>query len=306
MIFQEKEIADRLRLIGTYFDLDALLQDKTDNQAIAKYYRKSDFFYNLIHSHGGHYIHMGLSDDVIFHKEDFEKQARFVGEFLTGTSSMRILEVGAGRLANTRLLAKLFPQHQFTALDLPNRNFLKNRVPDNVTLVEGDYNDLSAFKETPFDIVFGVETVCHADSKDRVISEISKVLKPGGKLILFDIYEPKSHAEMTDFEKRTSAITMAAMRVTAKDQYIGDMRRNLEQHLFTDIEVTDMTQAIKPTLRNLDRVSCYYFTHPRMIKMLGWFISTDVLINSIAGWLMLYTFDGQNIHQYCRIVATKA
>ena len=75
MIFQEKEIADRLRLIGTYFDLDALLQDKTDNQAIAKYYRKSDFFYNLIHSHGGHYIHMGLSDDVIFHKEDFEKQA---------------------------------------------------------------------------------------------------------------------------------------------------------------------------------------------------------------------------------------
>jgi hypothetical protein len=43
-----------------------------------------------------------------------------------------------------------------------------------------------------------------------------------------------------------------------------------------------------------------------MIKMLGWFISTDVLINSIAGWLMLYTFDGQNIHQYCRIVATKA
>ena len=127
MTFQEQEISDRLRVIDSYIDLDALLQDKTDNQAVAKYYRRSDFFYNLIHSHGGHYIHMGLSDDGFFHKEDFEKQARFVGEFLGG-SSMRVLEVGAGRLANTRLLAKLFPQHQFTALDLPNRNFLKNKV----------------------------------------------------------------------------------------------------------------------------------------------------------------------------------
>jgi ubiquinone/menaquinone biosynthesis C-methylase UbiE len=253
MTFQEQEIFDRLQVIGAYYDLDSLLQDKTDQQAVARYYRKSDFFYNLIHSRGGHYIHMGLSDGVIFHKEDFEKQARFVGTFLTGTS-MRVLEVGAGRLANTRLLAKLFPQHQFTALDLPNRNFLKNRVPANVTLVEGDYNDLSAFQDKPFDVVFGVETVCHAESKDRVIGEISKVLKPGGKLILFDVYEAKAQEEMSDFEKRVSAITLAAMRVTAKDQFIGNMTRYMDQHQFRDIDVTEMTQAIRPTLRNLDRV----------------------------------------------------
>ena len=305
MTFQEQEILDRLQVIGTYYDLDSLLQDKTDQKAIARYYRKSDFFYNLIHSPGGHYIHMGLSDGVIFHKEDFEKQARFVGTFLTGTS-MRVLEVGAGRLANTRLLAKLFPQHQFTALDLPNRNFLKNRVPANVTLVEGDYNDLSAFQDKPFDVVFGVETVCHAESKDRVIGEISKVLKPGGKLILFDVYEAKAQEEMSDFEKRVSAITLAAMRVTAKDQFIGNMTRYMDQHQFRDIDVTEMTQAIRPTLRNLDRVSCRYFAHPKLIKTLRKFISLDVTMNSIAGWLMLYTFDGQNIHRYCRIVATKA
>jgi ubiquinone/menaquinone biosynthesis C-methylase UbiE len=305
MTFQEQEIFDRLQVIGAYYDLDSLLQDKTDQQAVARYYRKSDFFYNLIHSRGGHYIHMGLSYGVIFHKEDYEKQARFVGTFLTGTS-MRVLEVGAGRLANTRLLAKLFPQHQFTALDLPNRNFLKNRVPANVTLVEGDYNDLSAFKDKPFDVVFGVETVCHAESKDRVIGEISKVLKPGGKLILFDVYEAKPQEEMSDFEKRVSAITLAAMRVTAKDQFIGNMTRYMDQHQFRDIDVTEMTQAIRPTLRNLDRVSCRYFAHPQLIKTLRKFISEDVTMNSIAGWLMLYTFDGQNIHRYCRIVATKA
>lgn len=304
MTFQEKEIDARLRIIGSYYDLDALLHDKTDNQAVAKYYRQSDFFYNLIHSRGGGNIHMGLSEDGFYKKEDFEKQAQFVGGFLT-EPSMRVLEVGAGRLANTKYLAKHFPQHQFTALDLPDRNFLKNRVPGNVTLVEGDYNNLSAFQDTPFDIVFGVETVCHAESKSRVIGEISKILKPGGKLILFDVYEPKSQEDMTDFEKNASAITLAAMRVTSKDQYIGNIHDYLEQHQFMDIEITDMTQAIRPTLRRLDRVSCYYFMHPRMIKFMKKRLSQDVTMNSIAGWLMLYTFDGENIHQYCRIVATK-
>ena len=48
MTFQEQEIFDRLQVIGAYYDIDSLLQDKTDNQAIAMYYRKSNFFYNLI------------------------------------------------------------------------------------------------------------------------------------------------------------------------------------------------------------------------------------------------------------------
>jgi len=81
MTFQEKEISDRLRVIGAYYDLDALLQDKTDSQAVAQYYRKSDFYYNLIHSRGGNNIHMGLSENGFYQKEDFEKQAQFVGEF---------------------------------------------------------------------------------------------------------------------------------------------------------------------------------------------------------------------------------
>lgn len=304
MTFQEQEIFDRLQVIGSYYDLDSLLQDKTDNQAVAKYYRKSDFFYNLIHSHGGHYIHMGLSDSAIFHKEDFDKHAQFVGSFLKG-SGMRVLEVGAGRLANTKYLAKHFPQHHITALDIPNRNFLKNKVPSNVTLVEGDFNDLSAFQDNPFDIVFGVENICYAESKDHVIGEFSKVLKPGGKLIMFDVYEPKSHEEMTDLQKRASAITLAAMRITHKDHHLNDVIRYLGQHQFTDVEVTDMTRNIRPTLRNLERVSNYYFNHPRLLKFLKKWISEDVTINSIAGWLMLYTFDGENIHRYCRIVATK-
>ena len=304
MSLQELEISERIHIMEAYYDLNALLEDRIDNQSITTYYKRSDFFYNFIHSRGGHSIHMGISDDGFFKKSDFNHQAKFVGEFITD-SSMKILEIGAGKLYNTKFLAKSFPDNQFTAMDLPNRNFLKSRAPKNVSLKEGDFNDLSIFPESSFDIVFGVETVCHAESKKHVLGEIYKVLKPGGKIILFDGYDARPQDEMSDIERRASHITWAAMRVPVNDIYVGDMRRYFDELHFKDVSFIDLSEKIRPTLRRLDRISCYYFLHPRFMKFMRKFISEDVTMNSIAGWLMLLTFDGSNIHKYCRIVGTK-
>ena len=300
----EKELSRRLEIIGQYYDLTALLNEKTDQAAVAKYYRSSDFFYNLIHSKGGGNIHMGLSSDGQFKKSDFLKQAQFVGEHINN-NTQRILELGAGKVANSKYLASLYPKINFTALDLPHRNFLKNKVRQNISLVEGDFNDLSTLPKNGFDLVFGVETVCHGENKEHIIGEISKILKPGGKLILFDVYEPKSHKNMSAFEKYVSALTLAAMRVTAKDQYIGDIEKYLKKHQFTEIEITDLTAEITPSLARLGRLSEYYFNHRLLLNTLKAILPYDATMNSIAGWLMPLTFDGKNIHQYNRILATK-
>ena len=297
------ELVKRIETIRKYYNLEALLTEQTDQTAIAKYYRSSDFFYNLIHSERTNCIHMGLSDDGQYHKENFFKQAEFINaQIQKGTK--RILELGAGKVANSKYLAAKHPEIQFTALDLPHRNFLKNKVPKNITLVEGDFNNLSGFSEK-FDLVFGVETVCHGQNKDRIIREISRVLKPGGKLILFDVYEAKPRSKMTDFEQYVSSVTLAAMRVTDQDQYIGNMKKYLEKNHFADIEISNLTDAIMPNLKRLERVSNYYFCHPHLLKVLKIITSHDANINSIAGWLMPLSFDGKNIHQYNRIIATK-
>ena len=97
---------------------------------------------------------MALSDDGVFHREDFRKQAEYVASFIKPGS--RVLEVGAGMLSNSRYLAERFPDVEFVALDIPNRNFLKNKVPKNLHLFEGDYHNLSQFEDESFDIIFGV------------------------------------------------------------------------------------------------------------------------------------------------------
>ena len=119
----KSEIEARLQTIQKFYNLDKLLEHGTENEDVAKYYRKSDFFYKHVHSGGGNNIHMALSDDGLFHKEDFKKQAVYITNFLK--PGARVLEVGAGRLSNSRYLAERFPDVEFVALDIPNRNFLK-------------------------------------------------------------------------------------------------------------------------------------------------------------------------------------
>lgn len=291
-------------VIGRYFDLDALASSGTGNREIAKYYRTSDFYYNLIHSKGGHNIHMGLSQDGQFHKEDFLCQAQYIsGQFTQETR--RVLEVGAGKAANTKYLAELFPEVEFTALDLPDRNFLSTKVPANVTLMEGDYNDLSRFEEASFDLVFGVETICHSADKERTYREISRVLKPGGKLIVFDVYEPLHKAEMSEFEQNVNKITLAAMCVTDRDLYIGDTVRYLQRNGFSEVETADLTAQIRPSLARLDLLSGKWFRHPKIARFMRLFIRKEAEQNSIAGWLMLLTFDGERMLQYDRVTAVK-
>lgn len=300
----EQELASRLEVIDKYFPLDTLLEKKLDNEAVAKYYRKSDFFYNKVLNRGGHSIHVGLSDDGLYRKADFRKQAQFVGSLLD-RPDMQVLEVGAGQLYNTRYLAKQYPGQHFTALDIPGRRFLKNRVPSNLRLVEGDYHDLSLFPENSFDIVFGVETICYSKNKNRVVAEISRVLKPGGKLVIFDTFKPRPRSEMTPFQERCAAITGAAMCVDTSDFFLDDMRNYLKNNGFADIQIADLTRQAKPTLRRLDRIACYYFMHPRLLKWSRKILSDEVLMNGIAGWTMLLVCEGRDIIQYNRIVATK-
>lgn len=301
---QQDKINQRLSLIKKYYDLDALLAHGTEKQDIAKYYRKSDFFYNHVHSGGGGNIHMAISSDrKTFDRADFVRQAEYVAKFIK--SGNKVLEVGAGQLSNTRYLAEHFPDVNFTALDIPNRNFLKNKVPENVTLIEGDYHNLSNLEDNSYDVVFGIETICYSQDKQLVVSEIMKKLKPGGTFITFDVFEPKPRCEMTEFEKRISSITLAGMRVTDLDQYIDDFQKYLKKAGAKDIEVTDLTENIMPNLKRLAKISRLYYTHPLLVRILKTVLAEDVTINSVTGFLMDLTFDGKNIHAYYRVTAKK-
>jgi ubiquinone/menaquinone biosynthesis C-methylase UbiE len=51
------------------------------------------------------------------------------------------------------------------------------------------------FNNNVFDIVFGLESVCHANSKEKFIKEAFRVLKNKGKILVADGFASKDYSQ---------------------------------------------------------------------------------------------------------------
>ncbi len=98
-----------------------------------------------------------------------------------------VLEVGAGTGLN---LAHYSPAARLVLLepDPHMRRKLDERVRElgsSVEIVEGVAEDLP-FAEASFDAVVGTLVLCSVGDLDRALSEIRRILRPGGRLLLIE------------------------------------------------------------------------------------------------------------------------
>jgi SAM-dependent methyltransferase len=104
----------------------------------------------------------------------------------------RVLDVGAGIGGPSRVLARHYGA-EVVALD-PTARFCRlnevicerSSLAERVTVTEGDARDLP-FADASFDVVWTQAVLQSVADKARVAHEIRRVLKPGGRLALFEI-----------------------------------------------------------------------------------------------------------------------
>lgn len=102
-----------------------------------------------------------------------------------------ILDVGCGIGCTSIYLAKKYPQSHFRGITLsPVEIQLANKIIDtqkltNIKCILGNYHNLDFYKGN-FDCVFALESINHSPDKKMLVRELSKVIKPGGKLIVVD------------------------------------------------------------------------------------------------------------------------
>lgn len=108
-----------------------------------------------------------------------------VVSLLPDLNGKKVLEVGCGRGVFANYLASRFPQAQVVALD-----FSKNAIEiasqryksENLIFYVGDAESLQ-FQSMEFDYYISCETIEHVFHPDKMIAEIHRVLKKGGKFI---------------------------------------------------------------------------------------------------------------------------
>lgn len=104
-----------------------------------------------------------------------------------------VLDVGCGRGSISIAIALARPDASVTGVDIVpalvqearNNAARLGAFPPQITFGEQSAEALS-FPDVSFQLVLGVDVLCHLRDKSRALAEIVRVLQPGGKLILFD------------------------------------------------------------------------------------------------------------------------
>lgn len=98
------------------------------------------------------------------------------------TIPQTILDVGFGNGSFTQAVSATFPRSDITAIDTSIPKLVSS---DNITFIKGSVEQLPFALES-FDLVITVLSLHHWKEKSKGISEIYRVLKKGGRLIIGD------------------------------------------------------------------------------------------------------------------------
>lgn len=299
----EKNLAQ----VKEVFDIDRVLAVQPNQHYIARYYRLNKLAYSLFHDLGG-FIHMGLSRDGKFKKEDLKEQAKLVAKYIHKFKAKNVLGLATGRGANSIFLAKKIRNVHFDGIDLSNGQLdiaLKNSQQiDNFHPAEGDFHDLSRFPKGYFDIVFVIGSLCHSGKKKKVLQEVARVLRQKGLFIIFDGFSGKPEKKFNKTEMLARWLIERGMWVDSFEHYKKFISEVQEAGLSIMSE-EDASQLILPT------VSRYEVIAKRLVfnlwilgKLIVKFFPPEFTYNAISGYLMP-DFIKSGLARYMILVAKK-
>jgi ubiquinone/menaquinone biosynthesis C-methylase UbiE len=302
-ISQVQDIGARLDLVRQLFNADKLEHERFDPRAISRYYTQSAIGYRSLHSTAGS-IHMALNPTGAFDRAGYYGQIKRIQSITSSRDRpSSVLELGSGTGFNSLYLAKAWPNASITGIDLTPLNVktarFKGRKQRKVTFLEGDFHHLS-FDDVSFDLVFSIESICHANDLHQVLSEAFRVARPGAKLIVFDGYRQSGFAKLDKQVRLAARLAEAAMAV--EQSWIIDDWLNMARRVgFRLISHQDLTHEIMPNLRRFERLARRFFESRRLGYFLQHLFPPRLIRNAVAGLLMAAT-TGAGAHQYSMIV----
>jgi len=299
-----EQLRTDLRLINEVFpDLSAM--DKIGKSDIADYYDRSFLGYSVFHSKDGA-VHLALTPGAGATREDFEVQASEVSEVIGEIDAQTVLEVGCGRGFNLALLAGTYPKRRFFGIDYSPSHVkaAKKRLKKhaNAQMSFGDFHALPEFSDEQFDLIYAVETLCHAQYFPVVFSELQRVLPRGGVLIVYDGFRERVQDADADMMSaiRFTERAMAVPQFAEIDRFAADAQKAG----FEILQNTDRTDDALPNARKLERLARRFFRRPYLPRTRIPLAPRKLVQNAVAGLLMPTLMDCRAL-SYRRLVLRK-
>lgn len=304
-MLEQAELPRYLAKIDHTFGISKLLELRADKDTIVRYYTESEKAYRLLHSRDGS-VHMTLTGSDPTSNHDNLGQARMVQQQIEELSAQTILELGCGKGFNVAYLASVNKKARLVGIDLtPKHIRIASKKYANVANLAFELGDFQAlhFKNEEFDLVFEVEALCHAQDPALAYSEVFRVLKPGGRFVIFDAFRS---SDLTSFPQDLQTavqlveLTMAVKRFPSLDYWL-----NLAKGVgFKILSTVDLSDAIMPNLERFQVLARGFYKFPGLAKQLTKTLPPALVKNSVAGLLLPFTVRS-GAHRYHSIVLEK-
>jgi ubiquinone/menaquinone biosynthesis C-methylase UbiE len=159
-----------------------------------------------------------------------------------------------------------------------------------------DYHHLENFEAETFDGIYTMETFVHATDPEAVLAGFFRILKPGGRLSLFEYDNELDETSPDVMAQSMRKINEFAAMPTNSLSHPGVFQRMLEGAGFTNVTVQDYSDNIKPMTRLFYLIAYIPYL---IVTFLG---LEKYFINTIAG---VQSYRGRNHWRYLAISATK-
>lgn len=274
---------------------------------IATYYDVSEdhymYFWDLNQSHALHYGYWDATTKNF--REALANINNVLSEKANISEGMKVLDAGCGIGGSSIWLAKN-KQANVTGITLSAKQaaranaYVKENGLDNKAQFHVRDFTHTNYEDASFDVVWAIESVCHASNKEDFIKEAYRLLKPGGQLIMADFFIVKE-GDAEDQREIDAWGHGWAVPFFEKQTIFSEL---LERNGFTSMQMEDSTQQIVKSAKRL-----YYAFFP------GWLISkiynllhkntTEFSKNNVYTAYYQYKTLKKGLWKYCIVHAVK-
>ncbi len=221
---------------------------------IIEYYTDSNWMYKYFwYSKKSLAMHYGFWDEqTINHDQALINQYTEIIRLGKITAKSKVLDAGCGVGGASIYIAK-YTDATVTAITITPLQVKECQVNisqaklKNVSCIQADFTD-TPFPDHSFDVIFGIESICHAYPKSDFLKEAARLLKKDGVLIISDGY--CQHPPVGQLE---SDIVSTFCKGWELHELIPIKKMNaaISSSGLEIVEIIDRTKQVRPTLQKM-------------------------------------------------------
>ena len=276
-------------------------------QSVVRYYDGTWLDYRFLWLNSDNLaIHFGFDDgNTRSHSEALINTNRALADLADIQPGDRVLDAGCGIAGSSVWLARerganvigITPVR--SQVERARAAAQQHGLADQLSFEVADYA-ATAFQDASFDVIWALESVCHAESKQAVYAEFGRLLRPGGRLII---------AEYIRSSRRLPQRDEALLHEWLDGWMIPDIDTR-EEHIahaqragLAAVKVRDVTPNMRKSLRRLYALTLPGVPIGQVLNRFG--LRSDVLQGNVVGSNRQYRALRRGIWFYGFITATK-